>query len=288
VFIVRAFEWGKAIRAVRAADVISAQDPFETGLLAFFFALVFDKRLHMQVHTDFFASGFLSAGMRHRLRRFVAPFILRRADRIRVVSESIKESIEKRIAPKAPTTVLPIFVDTTRLQNMRRTKHPQFKIALLAVSRLEKEKNIGLAIAALQFARGAGHDAGLTIVGSGSEEGRLKAQARSLGLERFVLFAGEGDPAPHYASADALLVPSFYEGYGMVIIEALSAGIPVIATDVGIAREAGAIVSSTKDFSKTLIRWIESGPRQATLVSYPYSSFEEYVQRYCDDLSQTA
>jgi glycosyltransferase involved in cell wall biosynthesis len=287
VHIVRAFNWGNVMRSARTADVISVQDPFETGALGFLFALFFRKPLHVQVHTDFYAKGFMRAGFRNRLKRFIAPFILRRAKRIRVVSELIKELIEKKVDPKASITVLPIFVDTERFQNIPRIKHGQFKIALLVVARLEKEKNVALAIWALKTARDSGHDAGLTIVGSGSELEKLKEQSRSLGLERFVVFTGEGNPIEQYASADAVLVPSHYEGYGMVIVEALSAGIPVISTDVGIARESGAMVTSEKDFPHTLIRWIESGTRQATLTNYQYKSFEEYVRKYCDDIKTT-
>lgn len=287
VVLVRGCFWLRAISTARAADVISAQDPFETGLLAWIFASVFRKALHIQIHTDFYALAFVHAHFLHHFRRLIAPFVLRRASRIRVVSEAVKESIENRIAPKVPITVLPIFVDTARFSDITRTKHPQFKIAFLVVSRLEKEKNITFAIEALKATRDAGHDAGLTIVGSGSEESKLKAHARLLGLERFVIFAGEADPITHYASADAVLVPSKYEGYGMVIVEALAVGIPVIATDVGIAREAGAIVSSEKDFADTVVRWIESGPRKATLAIYPYEDFDDYVSKYCDDIKAT-
>ncbi len=275
------------ILRARHANVISAQDPFETGLLAWLCSRVFRTQLHIQVHTDFFPKGFVRGHMLNRVRRIIAPFVLRRAERIRVVSEGVKESIEQKIKPPAPITVLPIFVDAARYEGIARVKHPQFKIALLVVSRLEREKNIRLAITALLRAREAGHDAGLTIVGSGREEKSLKELVRTLRLDRYVVFAGAGDPLPHYASADALLVPSLYEGYGMVIVEALSAGIPVIATDVGIAREAGAIVSSEKDFAQTVVRWIESGPRQAALMSSPYHSFEEYVEKYCADISAT-
>lgn len=278
---------GLVYRELKRADIFSSQDPFEAGLFGLFASWFSRKPLHVQVHTNFYAIAFAHSSFRNWMLCTFAPVVARRANRIRVVSESIKESIQKNIAPKAPITVLPIFVDTKRFQNIPRIKHQQFKIALLVVSRLEKEKNVRLAISALKVARERGHDAGLTVVGAGSEEGRLNAQARSFGLERFVAFVGEGDPVPHYTSADVLLVPSLYEGYGMVIIEALSAGIPVIATDVGIAREAGAIVTSEKDFEKTVSRWIESGPRQSSLTGYPYTSFEQYVQLYCSDLKAT-
>jgi glycosyltransferase involved in cell wall biosynthesis len=184
--------------------------------------------------------------------------------------------------------VLPIYVDTQHLQHITRTKHPQFKIALLFVGRLEKEKRAERAIAALKAARDAGHDAGLTIVGSGSQLAHLQQTARTLGLERFVVFAGwNADVTPYFQTADVVLVPSDYEGYGMVIVEALSAGIPVIATDVGVAREAGAIVSTPAEFSKTVLRWIATGSRSATLATEAYATYDEYLARITNDIAAT-
>ena len=84
--------------------------------------------------------------------------------------------------------------------------------------------------------------------------------------------------------ADVVLVPSRYEGYGLVSVEALAAGVPVIATDVGVAREAGAIVISDKKFVQEIVHWIETGPRKASLLNYPYRDFDDYAERYVADI----
>lgn len=274
-------------RGLPQPDAVTVQDPFENGLVGWFIARYFNAPLHVQVHTNFLTSRFVSGNFLNRIRRVIAWFVLRRAARIRVVSDSIKEVLEERGFREV--NVLPIFVDVQKYAELTRTKHPRFKIALLWIGRLEKEKNCKLAIEALKAARTAGHDAGLTIVGSGSEEKTLKTQVRVQGLERFVEFAGRQENlTPYFSAADLVLVTSRYEGYGMVIIESLAAGIPVLATDAGVAREAGAIVTTANEFPDALKQWISNGARRAELANYPYHSFEEYVRLWCEDIEKSS
>jgi glycosyltransferase involved in cell wall biosynthesis len=134
-------------------------------------------------------------------------------------------------------------------------------------------------------ASNAGHDIGLTIVGEGSEHESLIQRAKHAGIESRVEFVGwQHDIGRYLARADVVLVPSRYEGYGLVIVEALAAGVPVIATDVGVAREAGAIVASERQFIPTFLKWLADGPRSASLVNYPYRNYMEYVEQWCADI----
>lgn len=87
---------------------------------------------------------------------------------------------------------------------------------------------------ALHAARKAGHDAGLTIVGKEAHGHCWKREfVGTASRVSSILWAGRAIPLHILAQADVLLVPSRYEGYGLVIVEALAAGVPVIATDVG-------------------------------------------------------
>lgn len=274
-------------RKLPKPDVVTVQDPFETGLIGLIIARTFGVPLHVQVHTDFTSREFARSSFVNRLRARCAWFVLRRAARMRVILERTKEHLRAHGITR-PITVLPIFVDISRFSNLQRLKHPRFKIALLAVGRLEPEKRLYMAIDALRAARGAGHDAGLTVVGSGKEEASLRTYARVRGLEHFVDFVGwQHDVTPYLSAADILLVPSRYEGYGLVIIEALAAGVPVLSTDVGVAREAGAMVTTSAAFAEELVKWIQGGPRRGELHAYPYESFDEYVRAYCNDLVAT-
>lgn len=275
-------------RTLSKPDVVSVQDPFETGLAGWIIATLFRAPLHVQVHTDFLSPEY--RGSLNFIRRVIARFVLGRATRVRVVSYRIQESIEKAHLTRAPITVLPIFVDTTNLRGVHAGilagRFSKFSKRLLVVARLEREKNISLAIES--FATVSPHDACLIIVGDGSERHALELLAAKLGVASRVSFEGTTDSVPYYALADLVLVPSLFEGYGRVIVEALAAGKPVLSTDVGIAREAGAIVTDLVHFATALMEWFENGPEIGTLQHYPYRSFEEYVHAYVEDIQSVA
>jgi len=286
---------GRFLGAVFAAwraqrpDVITVQDPFETGLVGLLIARWFKVPLHVQIHTDYLARSFVRGRPLNRIRRLVARFVLPRASRVRVVSESIKDSLQATGYKLPAISVLPIFVDTEKYANITRTKHDRFKISLLWIGRLESEKNPLFAIQLLEIARKNGHDAGLTLIGSGSLEQTLRTYVRARGLERFVEFAGwQNDLATYFSVGDLVLVTSAYEGYGMALIEALAAGVPVLSLDVGVARESGAIVvGQSKEMGRALLDWIAHGPRKGELHNFPYQSVDEYVQAWCEDVSAT-
>jgi hypothetical protein len=71
------------------------------------------------------------------------------------------------------------------------------------------------------------------IVGEGPERGALEAIARDLGLAGRVRMPGFiADPAAWYAHGDLFVLPSRWEGFGNVIVEAMACGLPVVAFDV--------------------------------------------------------
>ncbi|MGB3204741.1 MAG: glycosyltransferase family 4 protein [Crinalium sp.] len=79
------------------------------------------------------------------------------------------------------------------------------------------------------------------IVGEGGDRQRLEAKVKSLGIERQVVFTGfisEAEKADHYRLADAYVMPSKGEGFGIVFLEAMACGIPVVASKVDGSREA--------------------------------------------------
>ena len=82
------------------------------------------------------------------------------------------------------------------------------------------------------FARIAGADDRLTIVGEGPLRPALTRRAVELGIADRVAMPGhQSNVAAWFAAADALVLSSDYEGLGIVVIEALAAGLPVVATD---------------------------------------------------------
>jgi glycosyltransferase involved in cell wall biosynthesis len=102
---------------------------------------------------------------------------------------------------------------------------------ILSVGSLKAEKNQALLIRSFARLR-RDRAAKLMILGSGELGQELKELARSLGIGDDVLFAGFiADPWPYYASADVFVLSSDYEGYPLVLVEAMRSGLPVVATD---------------------------------------------------------
>lgn len=101
---------------------------------------------------------------------------------------------------------------------------------LLTVGSLKPVKNHALLLRA--FATLQPRDAKLMLLGQGQTEPVLRELVRELGVEDRVIFAGfHADPTPFYMTADRFILSSNSEGFGNVLVEALSCGLPVISTD---------------------------------------------------------
>lgn len=99
----------------------------------------------------------------------------------------------------------------------------------VTVGRLTRQKNFSLLLRA--FARVADPDDRLLIVGDGPERGRLTRKAARLGIANSVHLLGHHSPvAPLLRSADIFVTSSNYEGMPGAVLEALAAGLPIVAT----------------------------------------------------------
>ena len=268
-----------------ACDVVTTQDPFETGLVGKSVAKKKGVPLHVQVHTEFLSPWFKKDSLLNRVRVWIAKGVIAAASQIRVVSSRMKTLLEKEYAPKADISVLPIYVDIKRYKTGVHSRHPWKQ--LLFVGRLEKEKRPEYALSALSYLRERNIDARLTLVGEGSLRNTLVEKAKNLGVADRVDFVGYQHPMPYYQKADLLLVPSAYEGYGMVIIEAIAAGVPVVATDVGIAKESGAYIAphTATGFAKKVVEVINN-KASAPVLTYPYENEAMYIAKWCEDIEK--
>ena len=108
------------------------------------------------------------------------------------------------------------------------------EVVLGVVGRLEPEKDHRTLLRAFQAFRARGHTARLLVVGDGSLRGQLEAQCRALDIERSVTFLGPRSDIPEVLAAfDIFVLSSVQEGVPLSVVEAMAAGKPVIATDVG-------------------------------------------------------
>ncbi len=251
-------------------DVVTAQDPFWRGLFAWHVARGLRAKLNIQVHTDLSAYSFM--------RRVLAGVVLRSADSVRVVSEKIKKQVEK-IGVRAQISVLPIYVDVRRFHE--RTHLPQTKKTILWVGRFEYEKNPVHAIHIFEKVLAAGIDARLVMLGSGVMEDALRKLAMGLPAGS-VEFPGWQDPADYVAEADVVVSTSRHESFGASMIEALAAGLPVVAPDVGVAREAGARIAERQELPAKVIEVLRSGERG--FLKMPLLTAEEWVTQWKESL----
>lgn len=110
------------------------------------------------------------------------------------------------------------------------------QIRLVFMGRLIAWKGIDITLDALAAAHAAGIEASLEIVGDGSEREKLERMVRDKGLEKAVIFHGfrsQDECAEILRAADALILNSLWECGGAVVLEAMSVGRPVIASDWG-------------------------------------------------------
>jgi glycogen(starch) synthase len=179
----------------------------------------------------------------HSVERWMA----QRADSVVVCSYYMRGHVadifdidERRIA------VIPNGIDPDELRpvgDLRALRgefaQPHEKLVLL-VGRLVYEKGFQLALDALPEVIERVENVRFLVAGSGTHEAELKAQAQRLGLsERGVFLGWIGDDALHslYRIADLCVVPSIYEPFGLVALEAMASGCPCIVADTGGLRE---------------------------------------------------
>lgn len=218
--------------------VVSTQDPFFRGVVGWFLARHFKARFHVQLHADLSAQSFI--------KRMIARFVFSRADSVRVVSEKTKKQVQD-LGVRAPITVLPIFVDLEAFKAVKRV--PDENPLILWVGRFEDEKDPLSAMRIFKEVLCQVPTAQLVMLGSGLLEEKLRKAAEDLPVE----FPGWQDPIPYLARACVVFSTSRAESFGASIVEALAAGVPVVAPDVGVAKEAGAIVVSQEALAGEIV-----------------------------------
>lgn len=175
------------------------------------------------------------------LNRLIGPPLSRWAARrshVVAVSRTLAQATSTylRLPPHQVTTILnPVLADIEAPTGARSVVlHPWLQDratpTFLAMGRLEYQKGFEVLIEAFSLLRQSAH-ARLVIFGKGALHGKLRAQIESLGLRDTVALAGFTDhPIAQMRAAHAFVLSSQYEGFGLVLVEALWAGTQVIST----------------------------------------------------------
>lgn len=110
-------------------------------------------------------------------------------------------------------------------------RSPKDKLVLASAGRLHVQKNYEIALRAISLLKDI--ELEYRIAGQGPEEKALKALCENLGISEKVNFYGYVDDIfEFFSQADIFLMPSRWEGFGLAVVEAMNAGLPVIASNV--------------------------------------------------------
>lgn len=177
--------------------------------------------------------------LKHKVLRFVASLSM--GQHVDIYCACSKEAAdwkyEKKYADKA--LIIKNGIDTDRFffnppkrEEMRRTLKIQEQAFVIGhVGRFSWEKNHKFLIEVFEKISKREREALLLLVGDGDEMANVQEQVKSKGLENKVIFTGSVQNVEDYLQAmDVFVVPSLYEGLGIVAIEAQSTGLPIVAS----------------------------------------------------------
>ena len=286
-------------------DVVTSQDTYFLGYLGYRLAKRFKIGLEIQV---------LGVEKMNWLRRQLTLFVLNRASTIRALSHGIYNRVEREFGIKTDRMhIVPIYVDTSVLGFEPEKLPPEDRAIVeretkafneqygsfcnfVCVNRLVPVKNIPLQINAVAKLKSEFPNLRLHVVGPG-EQGELRTLTKKLNVETEVIFHGPKygvELNPFFTETDCFLLTSFSEGWGMVIVEAATAGLPVIMTEVGCAGEvikddesgfvipvddeAALLESMRKMLSDSELRARLATGAKESIASLP--SFEEVLEMY--------
>jgi glycosyltransferase involved in cell wall biosynthesis len=223
-------------------DLVHAHSTLWAGVGAVDIAEELGSRVMITEHH----SGFI----RDQIRSWQVPWIersLERADRLTAVSAHLQSAL-KPFASGTDIYVTPNVVDADHFELADRRGHEGF--TFLTVSFLNHKKAVDVLIEAFALAFGDSDDVRLTVGGDGPLRNELKELARRRGVGSQIQFLGmlnRREVRNVMGKADGFVLPSLWETFGVVLIEAMATGLPVLATRCGgpeelVGEETGILV----------------------------------------------
>jgi len=221
-------------------DLIHGHSMYSFGY-ALIKKLPYVATLHGTQYNEFKNSLLYGASPNHIITDFSSMIMERysgkKADKIIVVSNENRQDViaQYGIAEEKIATI-PNGVNVSRFQPSKCESK-----TIIFVGRLHERKGIDKLLSSFSNVIKKDSEAKLRIVGSGEDEARLKKIAKQLNLTsknlKFLGFVPEKELPDLYSSSSIFALPSYYEGFGIVLIEAMSAGLPLVSVRTGGATE---------------------------------------------------
>lgn len=284
-FVWDAYRIAKRICQEHKINLITTQDPLFTGLVGYLLKRKYKIPIEMHLHGDYLDNEYwLKGGVINFFLNKLGKLLITRTDGIRVVSSHIKSKLIKygisgnRIWVIPTPVFLAKFVDFSprEIGNIRERYSLNKGNVALFVGRIAKEKNIPNLLQAAQLVVGKYPETIFLICGDGSERKNLESLSKKLGLKDNVFFLGSIPYTilpNYYHACDLFILPSNYEGFGKVLLEAAMAKKPVVSTsvsgssDIVVDNVTGFLVSpgDYRELAKKVIRLIEDSALAKTM-----------------------
>ncbi len=210
------------------------------GYLADLLGLVASRLV--DVHIISTCHGFIREGRKLSFYIALDCLALRFFTRVITVSETIKQELETKKVKAANISVIENVVHTfsapkSGVEMMNRVRQQaglENELMIGYVGRLSKEKGVNFLLEALVHVLSSHHNVKLVLIGDGPEKGHLNSIVDNCGLREKVYFAEFQSNVEEWLSCMCIMVlPSLTEGTPMALLEAMSQGIPCIASAVG-------------------------------------------------------
>ena len=197
--------------------------------------------------------------------------VLKSASMIAVLTERYRTLISKKYNISRNVVIIPNGV-SNRFFNLAKTKHESKKTNLLFVGRLNVQKNVGCLVEAVSLVK---HPVILNIVGDGELKFEIRDLINNYKLNNVILHGNKfGEELIRmYQKAEIFLLASKSEGLPLVVLEAMAAGIPIIASDVignhEMVNEVGILVNppTAANFAKEIDTLIDNQKLNRQLAS---------------------
>lgn len=223
------------VKRLPTRTLITGQDPFAAGLIAYGISRWTNQPLELQEHGDFWSGAWQKEHWTHRIWAIVGIQLLKRAERIRVVSERVKEHLVARGIRPEKIAIIPVAQEVEELLAKPLQPRDGAEWIIRVPCRFVAQKGLDILLDAFAIVHEQYLNARLELVGAGPLEPWLLARIQALGLSLVVSLRPWGESSKLWEGADLFVMSSRYEGYGRTMVEAMAAGVPVVTTDVGCA-----------------------------------------------------